>query len=71
MTLSLLIILAACFLAFANGANDNFKGVSTLFGAGTANYRRALGWATACTAAPAGSTRSTLGISIFQGFSLG
>lgn len=37
------------FLAYANGANDNFKGVATLFGSGTANYRVALRWATAMT----------------------
>lgn len=37
-------------LGGANGANDNFKGVSTLFGAGSTSYRRALVWATATTA---------------------
>ena len=37
------------FLAFANGANDNFKGVATLFGSGTAGYRRALLWGTVTT----------------------
>lgn len=37
------------FLAYANGANDNFKGVATLFGSETANYRIALRWATAMT----------------------
>lgn len=36
-------------LSFANGANDNFKGVATLFGTGTSNYRKALWWATCCT----------------------
>jgi len=45
MFLSLLII-AACFLAYANGANDNFKGVATLFGSGAGSYRNAIGWAT-------------------------
>ena len=44
-----LILLAAVALAYANGANDNFKGVATLFGSGTTNYRRALTWATATT----------------------
>jgi PiT family inorganic phosphate transporter len=38
-------------VTFANGANDNFKGVATLFGSGAACYRRALWWATATTAA--------------------
>lgn len=41
--------LAVLFLAYANGANDNFKGVATLFGSRTTDYRRALGWATATT----------------------
>jgi PiT family inorganic phosphate transporter len=25
------LLLAVCFLAYSNGANDNFKGVATLF----------------------------------------
>jgi PiT family inorganic phosphate transporter len=45
------LFIAVCFLAYANGANDNFKGVATLFGSGTANYRVALSWATAATLA--------------------
>mgnify|MGYP000932418607 CR=1 FL=1 len=45
------IAAAVCFLAFANGANDNFKGVATLFGSGTAGYRITLAWATLTTAA--------------------
>ena len=44
-----LILVAVAFLAYSNGANDNFKGVATLYGSGTAGYRRALGWATATT----------------------
>lgn len=36
-------------LAYANGANDNFKGVATLYGSGTLSYRRALLWATLTT----------------------
>jgi inorganic phosphate transporter, PiT family len=46
-----LLVLAAVAIAFANGANDNFKGVATLFGSGIANYRRALMWGTATTMA--------------------
>jgi len=46
-----IIILVGLLLAFANGANDNFKGVATLFGSGTTRYRGALIWATLCTAA--------------------
>lgn len=38
-------------LAYANGANDNFKGVATLFGSNTTNYKIALGWATLTTIA--------------------
>ena len=46
-------LLAAVMLAFANGANDNFKGVATLLGSYTTNYRRALNWA--CSTTLAGS----------------
>jgi PiT family inorganic phosphate transporter len=48
MTLGILLV-ACLLLAFANGANDNFKGVATLFGSGTTNYRTALLWATVTT----------------------
>ncbi|MBI2337150.1 MAG: inorganic phosphate transporter [Deltaproteobacteria bacterium] len=43
-------ILCGFFLAFANGANDNFKGVATLYGSGTTDYKKALAWATLTTA---------------------
>lgn len=43
------VVLAVLFVAYANGANDNFKGVATLFGSGSANYRASLAWATLCT----------------------
>jgi inorganic phosphate transporter, PiT family len=46
-----LVLLAVLFLAYSNGANDNFKGVATLFGSGTTNYRKALAWATVTTLA--------------------
>ena len=48
-----MILLSAmtAFLAFSNGANDNFKGVATLFGSGTTSYRTAIAWATATTVA--------------------
>ncbi|MCA9398454.1 MAG: inorganic phosphate transporter [Candidatus Omnitrophica bacterium] len=46
-----LIILATLFVAYTNGANDNFKGVATLFGSGTTDYRKALAWATVTTLA--------------------
>lgn len=45
----LLLFIAACFLAYSNGANDNFKGVATLFGSGTSNYKSAIIWATVTT----------------------
>jgi PiT family inorganic phosphate transporter len=49
--MSLAILVGVMLLAFSNGANDNFKGVATLFGSGTADYRRALTWATITTLA--------------------
>src|ERR1051325_8278036 len=44
-----LLFIATLFVAYSNGANDNFKGVATLFGSGTTNYRRAIWWATVTT----------------------
>ncbi|MGB9619872.1 MAG: inorganic phosphate transporter [Armatimonadota bacterium] len=44
-----ILLLGVLVLAYVNGANDNFKGVATLFGSGTANYRGALLFATAAT----------------------
>jgi len=41
--------LAPLFVAYANGANDNFKTVATLFGSRIASYRRALAVATVAT----------------------
>ena len=38
-----------CFLAYSNGANDNFKGVATLYGSQTTSYTTAIRWGTACT----------------------
>ena len=49
--MTLLLFFAVAFLAYANGANDNFKGVASLFGSGTATYRAALAWATGTTLA--------------------
>lgn len=42
-------LICALLLTYGNGANDNFKGVATLFGSGTTDYRKALNWATAAT----------------------
>src|SRR5260370_18142662 len=47
--MKVLLILAVGLLSFANGANDNFKGVATLWGAGLTTYRRAIAWATGFT----------------------
>lgn len=44
-----LIFISAVFLAFSNGANDNFKGVATLFGSGTTDFKKAINWATLTT----------------------
>lgn len=43
--------MATVFVAYANGANDNFKGVATLFGSRAADYQKALKWATLTTLA--------------------
>jgi PiT family inorganic phosphate transporter len=49
--LPIILALAVLFLAYANGANDNFKGVATLYGSRAATYRSALAWATVTTLA--------------------
>ena len=49
MSIFIILFITTCFLAYANGANDNFKGVATLFGSGTTNYKRAIQWATITT----------------------
>ena len=62
------MILAVFFVAYVNGANDNFKGVATLFGSGTTSYRRALAWATLATLA--GSAASLIvGVALVNSFS--
>ena len=43
------LFIAACFLAYSNGANDNFKGVASLYGCRAASYRTAITWATITT----------------------
>lgn len=47
----ILVVLAALALAFANGANDNAKGVATLIGAGRLETRAAVLYATVATLA--------------------
>ncbi len=46
MTIALLL-LAVLWLSYANGSNDNFKAVATIYGSSTLSYRAALGLATA------------------------
>ncbi len=46
-----LLLLAALFLAFSNGANDNFKGVASIYGSGSASYKTSITWATLTTGA--------------------
>lgn len=47
----ILIVIAVLIVAYANGANANFKGVASLFGSGTTSYRTAVNWAAVTTAA--------------------
>ncbi len=49
--MAILLFLSVVFLAYVNGANDIFKGVATLLGSRTVDYRRALGWAIGTTLA--------------------
>lgn len=49
MVYLVLLFLATLFLAYSNGANDNFKGVATLFGSQTTSYKTAIAWATITT----------------------
>lgn len=47
--LTILSMLAVGLLSYANGANDNFKGVATLYGSQTCGYKKALAWGTLMT----------------------
>lgn len=51
MAVFLLLFLLTLFVAYANGANDNFKGVATLFGANVTGYKTAITIATLATSA--------------------
>lgn len=51
MALLALLVLGTLWLGWSNGANDNFKGVATLYGSRTSSYRAALTWATLATVA--------------------
>lgn len=47
--IAFILFVMVLWLAYGNGANDNFKGVATLYGSGTATFRQALTWATVST----------------------
>lgn len=47
--MELALVAAALMVAFVNGANDNMKGVATLYGSGVLSYGRALALATVST----------------------
>ena len=49
-TVVIFIFLTTVLLAYANGANDNCKGVATLYGSKTLDYKKALAWTTFTTA---------------------
>lgn len=49
--MAIALIIAVLWLAYSNGANDNFKGVATLYGSGAATFNRARAWATITTIA--------------------
>lgn len=48
---SVFVFMTVLFLAYANGANDIYKGVATLYGGGAASYRVSLLWAIGATLA--------------------
>ena len=62
------LFLATLLLAYSNGANDNFKGVATLFGSGTSSYKSAITWATISTFAGS-STSLFLAETLLKNFS--
>lgn len=49
--MTIALIIAVIWLAYANGANDNLKGVATLYGCGASSFERARLWATLATLA--------------------
>ena len=65
---SLLLLFGAGLVAFANGANANFKGVASLYGSGTTSYRVAVWWANATTAMGS-ATALLVGTAMLKAFS--
>lgn len=53
MLITIVLFLTVLFVAYSNGANDNFKGVATLYGSNTASYKAAITLATVATLAGA------------------
>lgn len=51
MFTAIFLLVIVLFLAYSNGANDNFKGVATLYSCGVTNYRKALIWSSIMTMA--------------------
>jgi PiT family inorganic phosphate transporter len=47
--MNVVILLIILFLAYSNGANDNFKGVATLYSSNVTNYKKALIFGTVFT----------------------
>ena len=68
MLLGSLIVISALAVAYANGANANFKGVASLFGSGTTPFWTAVRWATLTTAAGC-LTATLLSGGLLQAFS--
>jgi inorganic phosphate transporter, PiT family len=62
------LFLTTLFLAYSNGANDNFKGVATLYGSRTSSYQTAILWATFTTFAGA-MTSTFLAETLIKNFS--
>lgn len=69
MIVTVLLFGGALWVSYANGANDNFKGVATLLGSRTTRYPRALAWGTATTLAGSFSALALAGglVAAFSG----
>src|SRR3954462_8539105 len=70
MTMLGLLVLLTLFVAYANGANDNFKTVATLYGSQVATYRFSISLSTAATLAGSVSA-AFLGEALVKAFSGG
>lgn len=68
MEYSALLFVLVLFVAYANGSNDNFKGVATLYGASAVDYRTAIALGTIATFAGAAAS-AWLASALVQAFS--